>query len=488
MWSSQDAATVTGGPGVVERPARGASATPQPEYGTEIAGRFRYRLIKRLGKGAFGSVFFARCLDAGVCDDAPPEGVAVKLLGRGRERDGLHLLKRELSSLRALQHPCIPRLYDWNLDGALPFVALEHYRAGDLRELLHRGAAVGEGTVWRLLHDLLSALVAAHRASILHLDVKPANVLLGGDGGFVLTDFGVSQAARIRHGTMPSSLGTPGYQAPEQRQERFDRYDVRTDLYGVGATAWALVTGIHLSERLRLVREAASGATFGLPPVSQFRIYCSPALEDVIMSMLVIDQAKRPGSAAEVLARVQELAHASEDPAGAAPPVTARRRSLAPREVSELLRSLVDPLLAAIVQSHGLDRYFVAFEDGEILCQEGERSYHAFLLLRGRVRVVREGRVVGVEEREGSFLGEVSTLTGLARTATLVAEGPVRACVFNAAELEEFVTSHPPIGMRLLRALAERLARPAGSARSPAGLTGAAGLESGQEADAPTEG
>jgi hypothetical protein len=428
-----------------------------PAYGTEVAGRFRYRLIKRLGKGAFGAVFFARCLDADERPDAPPEAVAVKILGHSGRSDGLHLLKRELSSLLALRDPCIPRLFDWNLDGEHPFVAMEHYRSGDLREVLARGAPVSEAMVWRLLHDLLSALVVAHRASILHLDVKPANVLLDGQGGFVLTDFGVSQAARIRHGTMPSSLGTPGYQAPEQRLERFDRYDVRTDLYGVGATAWALVTGIHLSSRLRLVREAASGATFGLPPVSQFRIYCSPALEDVIMSMLVIDQTKRPGSAAEVLAQVQALscsAPGEGDPTGSTGP---RRRAMDPIEVQRLLGALVDPLLAAIVQSHGLDRYFVAYEAGERLCEEGERSYHAFLLLRGRVRIEREGRVLNVEEREGAFLGEVATLTGHARTASMIAEGPVRACVFNAAELEEFVTSHPAIGVRLLRAMAERL-------------------------------
>jgi tRNA A-37 threonylcarbamoyl transferase component Bud32 len=433
-------------------------ATPIPGYGTEVSGRFRYRLVKRLGGGAFGSVFFARCLDAEtVAAEGPPERVAVKILARGASAARVQLLRRELSALRALRHDRIPSVYDWSLEGPLPFLAMEYHRAGDLRDVLARGGSVPEAMVWRLLRDLLSALVAAHRASILHLDIKPANVLLDGKDGFVLTDFGVSQTARIRHGILPSSLGTPGYQAPEQRKGRFDCYDVRTDLWGVGATAWALLTGIHLSDRTQLVRDATSGSTYGLPPVSQFRIYCAPALEDVIMSMLVLDQSKRPGSAAEVLARVQaQLDAGLEAPAGSVP---ARRGTLAEAEVKAVIDGLVDPFWASLIRSHGLERFFATFEDGERLCAEGERSYHAFLLLRGRVRVEREGVAVGVESREGSFLGEVATLSGRARTASLFAEGPVCACVFNAAELDEFVTSHPAVGVRLLRAMAERLAR-----------------------------
>jgi serine/threonine protein kinase len=441
-------------------PERGSTAGPAslPGYGTELTGRFRYRLIKRLSKGAFGAVYFARCLDASAesrAIDAPPEAVAVKILGPTRRRDHLELLKRELSSLLALRHERIPQVYDWSLEGEFPFVAMAHFRAGDLRDVLGRGGTLAEPAVWRLLHDLLSALVAAHRASILHLDVKPANVLRDSAEGYVLTDFGVSQATRIQRGSVRCALGTPGYQAPEQREEAFELYDVRTDLYSVGATAWSMVTGIPLSERPRLVRDARSGATYGLPPVSQFRIYCSPALEDLIMSLLVIDRAARPGSAAEVLARVRGFL---ADPSGGSSLAAKRRNSLSAADVSALVNSLVDPLLSSICRERGFDGFFVAFEDGEPICIEDEQSYHAFLLLRGRVRVERGGCAVARIEREGAFLGEVSTLTGLARTASVYAEGPVHACMFNAAELEEFVTSHPAVGIRLLRSMAERLA------------------------------
>ena len=173
------------------------------------------------------------------------------------------------------------------------------------------------------------------------------------------------------------------------------------------------------------------------------------------MSLLVVDRAGRPGSAAEVLARVRGFL---ADPNGATFLAAKRRSSLDAADVSALVNSLVDPLLSSICRACGFDGFFVAFEDGEQICVEGEQSYHAFLLLRGRVRVERAGRVVARIEREGAFLGEVSTLTGLARTASVYAEGPVHACMFNAAELEEFVTSHPAVGIRLLRSMALRLA------------------------------
>jgi hypothetical protein len=424
-----------------------------PAYGTELVGRHHYRLMKRLGRGAYGAVYLARCLDAGRGGEAPPEAVAIKLLSAPAVRDRAQTLRRELAALLALRHDRIPRVHDWDLDGPVPFVVVDHYGGGDVRDLLASGTPAPEEVVWRLLGDVLSALVAAHRASILHLDVKPANVLLDGRGGFVLTDFGFSQAARIRHGILPRGLGAPGYQAPEQRSQRFDLYDVRTDLWGVGATAWSLATGLSLGDRLHLLREIGSGAEHGLPMPRELGVAISRELEQVLLGLLALEPARRSGSAAEVLARVQAFV-------GAAPraPRDRRRGRLSADEAEALVASLVDPLHAAICREAGFARYLAVYEDAEHLCREGDRSYHAFLLLRGRVRIEREGAVRSREAREGTFLGEVSTLTGLARTASIVAEGRVHVAVLNAAELDELVLRHPAVATRLLRALAQRVA------------------------------
>jgi len=177
---------------------RGADAeTPQP--GDILSANHRYRLIRKLGSGGFGSVFLAECLDAhehgpGRATDMPPGEVAVKVLGRAREAQAKNSLKRELAALRAIRAPQIPELYDWNLSGEFAFSVVEYYPDGSLADAWPEKGRHDEKETWRLISDLLSALNAAHRASILHLDVKPSNVLLDGCGGFVLTDFGVSPA------------------------------------------------------------------------------------------------------------------------------------------------------------------------------------------------------------------------------------------------------------------------------------------------------
>ncbi len=438
----------------------GLNEAPPPGPGTELRGRFRYELERRLGKGAFGSVFYARCLDHDPRrDDSPPARVAVKIL-RSARGPGLSMLKRELSAMLAIQNDRIPRIYDWALEGEYAFVVMQFYAAGSLRDVSPLQGPVEEQVVWRLLADLLTALDVAQRASILHLDIKPANVLLDGNDGFVLTDFGVSQASRIGRGLLPMSVGTPGYQAPEQRNEQFERYDLRTDLWGVGATAWALATGINLAERDQLLRTDETQSVYGLPPLSDYRIYCSPELESVVMSLLHLDPGGRPGSAAEVLARVAAIVSGSPF---AAETLAATRRSTLPEpEIEAVIESLVDPLLVAICRQRGFRRFIVKFEDADELCHEGEQSYYAFLLLRGTVIVSKDEREVARVTGEGRFMGEVATLVGMHRTATMRACGPVYACVLNAAELERFVTCNPAMGLRVIRSFALRLSRGSG--------------------------
>jgi hypothetical protein len=430
---------------------------PGPGFGTELRGRFRYRLIKRLGRGAFGSVYFARCVDHDSRrDDSPPEQVAVKILGSSNGA-GMQMLRRELAALLAIRCDRIPRVYDWSLDGEHAFVVMEYFAHGSLRDAMPLQGPVPDETVWRLLADLLTALDVAHRASVLHLDIKPANVLVDGNGGYVLTDFGVSQASHIDRGLLPFSVGTRGYQAPEQRNERFDQYDLRTDLWGVGATAWAFATGINLAERPDLVRDEDGETVYGLPPLSDLRIHCSTDLDDVVMSMLALDPARRPGGVAEVLARVQAaLSGAAFE--STSPPVLPRSAAQE-AEVDALVESLVDPLLIAICRRAGFREYIARFEDGAVMCTEGEKSYRSFLLLKGTVAVSRDGREITRVSGEGSFLGEVAALTSMPLTASFRASGTVWACVLTAADLERFITFNPAMGLRVIRTMAHRLSR-----------------------------
>ena len=139
--------------------------------------------------------------------------------------------------------------------------------------------------------------------------------------------------------------------------------------------------------------------------------------------------------------------------------VAASRREKADEgEIRSVVESLVDPLWSSVCRQQGFERFFVKFDDGEVIAGTGSPVHHTFLLLSGSVEVERGGRVLDRESREGTFLCAVSTLTGIRREVTLRARGPVWCCIFNEAELEQLVTCNPAVAVRMIRNLAGRLA------------------------------
>jgi serine/threonine protein kinase len=458
---AEDALECTATAGSNEAPKIPAMPPPQP--GDELQARYRYRVLRRLGRGGFGSVFLARCLDGPEAGEreGPPKLVALKVMAKPDDPQARNSLKRELAALLAVRHDRIPKLYDWNIDGETCFAAIQYYPAGSLADAWPFLGRLAPEQTWRLLSDMMQALGAAHRASVLHLDVKPSNVLLDGNGGYVLTDFGVSHSSRmskglLHQGQLSIGLGTHGYRAPEQATAKVQSFDLRTDLWGAAATAWALFTGIDLNKRHDVMRTEEQGNIFGLKTLSDIALDCPPPLEEIVMGMLYLDPARRPGGTAEVLARIRAIA--SGFGLDTTTIASARRNLAEPAAIASVIENLVDPLWASICRGPGFDRYFVKFEDGETIAGSFEPAQHTVLLLHGRVSVEVDEVEVAVESREGTFLGAISTLTGARRHANLRAKGPTWCCLFNEAELEQLVTCNPAVAVRMVRSMADRIA------------------------------
>jgi serine/threonine protein kinase len=434
---------------VPDAPEPEPSLAGLPAPGEVVVARYRYRLDRMLGQGSFGAVFLAEPIDA---PPDVPRHVAVKVLSKDlKDRHRRHALQREVSALLALKSDRIPRVYDAVIDGDLPLVVMQYFKWGTLEAQLAHGPLLQIDAI-RLLADLLSAVSSAHRASVLHLDIKPANVLLDGRDGYVLTDFGVSQAPRVG-GLLPmAGLGSEGWQAPEQEARRTDALDLRTDLYGVGATVWSAITGVDLAGHTgKAARRRAATSPVGLPPLSTV-VAVNPALEVLVMGLLMREPDARPGNPDEVLARVAALLSGRT----VAPPPLPGRPVQGP-ELARVITNLVDPLVvASIGKTHGEVR---ALSDGEALCRQGDTSLHAYVLLYGTLRVEKDGKVLAKESREGEILGELAALTGEARNASLIAEGTAVVKVLDAAQLEALAASVPALAVRLLRSLATRYRR-----------------------------
>lgn len=423
---------------------------PEPDQIVE-GKKARYRLDRPLGQGGSGSVHRAVCLNG---DVDIPRWVAVKALVGLEDKVSNITLKRELSSLLAIASPRVPRVFDWRVKGPGRFVVLEYFPIGSLNRLLAKVGRLEIEQCWSLFEDLLEALRVAHAASVLHLDIKPGNVLIDGDGRFVLTDFGISQGALMNSSArLPTGLGTRGYQAPEQRWRAPALYDMRTDLYSLGATMWAACTGINLaSQKAAGLWAKTRDEPYGLPPLSDFLQFCPSEFEELVMGLLRQNPRERPGSAAEVYTQVQSAK------SGMHTPHALPGDAVTPEDRQAIAAELLDPVWSTVFSAEQAGQC-LRFPKGEVISGEGDESYRTYILLRGKVGIYRHDKLLATESREGSFLGEVATLTGKKRTATMRADSEVVAHALNASQLEQLVTGNPAIGIRLIRAMAERLGR-----------------------------
>jgi serine/threonine protein kinase len=201
----------------------------------------RYRVTESLGVGGMGRVWLARdvVLDRDVAVKEvvlPPDLVA-------HERDALR--RRTLREARAaarLTHRNVAQVFDvFEADGH-PWIVLEHVRSQSLQQVIDAQGPLEPRRVASIGLAVLTALEAAHRAGVLHRDVKPSNVLLADDGRVVLTDFGI--ATIEEDGSSTSSdlvLGSPQFMAPERALR--GESGPASDLWSLGATLYAAVEG-----------------------------------------------------------------------------------------------------------------------------------------------------------------------------------------------------------------------------------------------------
>src|SRR5512144_1384483 len=151
-------------------------------------------------------------------------------------------LRREVQAVRRLSHSNVVTVYDVADDGPWTFVVLEYVAGPDLAVRVRQRGLLDPEAAARLGRDVASALETAHRAGILHRDVKPQNVLLDPDGRARLTDFGSARLAGQATVTHTGAVvGTPAYAAPEVMAGV--RGDARADCYGLGMTLYFGLVG-----------------------------------------------------------------------------------------------------------------------------------------------------------------------------------------------------------------------------------------------------
>ena len=204
----------------------------------------RYELVQELGRGGMGVVFKATDTKLG------RRAVSIKRLFLSDER-GVERFLREAEAIASLSHANIRAIHDQAEDEHGPFLVMEYVEGESLRDLVSRTGGLDDEEFLRLALELAAALSHAHAAGIIHRDVKPGNVLLTRTGQAKLTDFGLARIGTDSELSITGQgMGTLDYTSPEQREDA-KRADERSDVFGLGATMYFMLTG----ESPRTVRE-----------------------------------------------------------------------------------------------------------------------------------------------------------------------------------------------------------------------------------------
>ncbi len=194
-----------------------------------------FELLQKIGVGGMGSIYKARQISL-------DRIVAVKMIRTGRADDGRFQVEAEAAA--ALSHPQIVSIYEVGSHRGRQFFAMQFIDGCNLKEYIDRHA-IAPREAAEITSTISRAVHYAHQRGILHRDLKPANVLMDCEGRPYVTDFGLAKHIErdtelTESGTI---LGTPGYMAPEQASGKIKNLTTATDVYGLGALLYALLTG-----------------------------------------------------------------------------------------------------------------------------------------------------------------------------------------------------------------------------------------------------
>jgi serine/threonine protein kinase len=283
----------------------GPDATIPIQVDRVLAGR--YRLIRPIAKGGMAEVWEGR-------DEILSRPVAVKVLQPHLATDSTFVerFRREAISAARLTHPGVVATFDTGTDAGTAWIVMELIRGDTLRHLLNARGPMDPAMAIDVAGQIADALAHAHRAGLVHRDVKPANILLVEEDGSPrakVTDFGIAKATEglggldlTRTGIV---LGTPKYLSPEQVEGH--EPDARADLYSLGVVLFEMLTGRPPFEGPTDMATAIAHVRQDAPRVSSLRPGIPPGLDDVVAHLLAKDPAARIPSATALRAALNAL-------------------------------------------------------------------------------------------------------------------------------------------------------------------------------------
>lgn len=261
----------------------------------------RYRVVSHIADGGMASVYLA--LDTRLDRD-----VALKVLRRDLAQDEAFAsrFRREARSAARLSHPNVVSVFDQGEDDGHMFLAMEYVPGQTLREVMRAEGPLTPRAALDIVAPVLQALGAAHRAGIIHRDVKPENIILREDDGTVkVADFGLARAVSTQTTTSQTGvlLGTVAYLSPEQVERGIA--DARSDVYAAGLILFEMLTGSKAftgDTPIHIAYQHVHGSV----PAPSSRVTSVPHELDALVALATArDPDQRPSDAADFLTEVR---------------------------------------------------------------------------------------------------------------------------------------------------------------------------------------
>ena len=270
--------------------------------GTVIGGR--YEVLELIGQGAMGLVFLVQDRDL-------DEKTALKLLPRDlfNKNDAVSI-KEEIRLARRITHRNILRTFDMGNWDIYTYISMEYVAGYDLDVLLKRTGAQDRYIALLMGRQICSAMNAAHEEGVIHLDLKPGNMMVNRQGILKIMDFGLARsiANKDEQGAAKNStqlMGTPRYMAPEQFLN--EEIDHRTDIYSIGIILYTLLTGSPPFSHKDYMKLAEMQVHQELPEMRGVNGVIGGPLEQIIRKATEKDPADRFQSASEMLEELSKV-------------------------------------------------------------------------------------------------------------------------------------------------------------------------------------
>ena len=307
-WQSRAPALRTARPDLRLAPVDTPTQPADPLVGLLLDGR--YRLDSVIDRGGMATVYLA-------ADTRLDRPVAVKVMHRALADDPAFVARfaQEARSAARLSVPEVVQVHDQGRDPAtgLAYLVMEHVRGTNLRRVLDDHGALRPDRALDILEPVLRALDAAHRAGLVHHDVKPENVLLADDSRVKVADFGLARAVESSGITGPL-LGTPAYVSPEQAQGLPGT--PRSDVYAAGVLLWEMLTGSPPYAGDNPYAVVTRHVNEDVPPPGSVVPGLPRGIDDLAVLATRRDPAARPRDAGALLAELRAVRGGSTDRPG----------------------------------------------------------------------------------------------------------------------------------------------------------------------------